>query len=120
MSTITITASPTSEQIIALSALKGYPEEVTIFEDIITPYEKSTALDGTIIPAGESRVTIPRQVPNPQSREDYLRQIYEGIISADIANEFLRDVQNKRAEMARLENEALRASINSIITSEVV
>lgn len=57
--------------------------------------------------------------PNTQSKEDFLRQVYEGIIIADATKEFVRNSQiNKEAERIAEEN-AIREQVISSITSSI-
>lgn len=57
--------------------------------------------------------------PNLQSKEDFLRQVYEGIIIADATKEFVKNSQiNKEAERIA-EEQAIRDQVASTITSSI-
>jgi hypothetical protein len=59
------------------------------------------------------------EVPNTQSKEDFLRQVYDGIIKNDISNELIR-YNNQMKEEDRLKEEnAIRESVAKSITSSV-
>ena len=57
--------------------------------------------------------------PNTQSREEYLKEVYTGIILADATNVFVEYAKEQRAEADRLEQETIRANVAAEITSSV-
>ena len=57
--------------------------------------------------------------PNTQSREEYLKEVYTGIIMADATNVFISYTKEQRAEQARLEEETIRANVAASITSSI-
>jgi len=82
-------------------------------------YEAYTWLDWVEVPAGTRIVQVMEEVPNPQSKEDFLRQVYEGIIGADASREFIA-FANKKTESERItEENAIREAVANSITSTV-
>ena len=57
--------------------------------------------------------------PNTQSREEYLKEVYTGIIMADATNVFISYTKEQRAEQERLEEETIRANVAASITSSI-
>lgn len=57
--------------------------------------------------------------PNTQSREEYLKEVYTGIIMADATNVFISYTKEQRAEQERLEEETIRANVSASITSSI-
>lgn len=56
---------------------------------------------------------------NPQSKEDFLRQVYEGIILNDATREYI-SYSNRQKEEARIaEENAIREQVSSSITSTI-
>ena len=76
-------------------------------------------LDGVEYPAGTRTDTVMESVPNPQSKADFIRQVYEGIINADASMEIIKFF-NKQKEEARIaEENAIREQVAKSITSTV-
>ena len=95
---ITISATLTTDQIDILAKQKGYQE--TFQETNIETNEVSN-------------------YSNPQSKEDFIRQVYEGIILGDATREFL-NFSNRQKEEARIKEEnAIREAVANSITSKV-
>lgn len=117
---ITITATfPFEEYIDILASQKGYQEK------IVTPIEKDESFDTYIgidwveVPAGTRKVQVMEEVPNPQSKLDFLRQVYEWIVANDASNEIIR-FNNKMKEEARIaEENAIREAVAQSITSTI-
>lgn len=97
---ITITATLNDEQVYMLATQKGYQDTIiAISED------------------PESNKTI--EVPNPQSRSDFIRQVYEGMIIGDATRESIA-FSNKMKEAERIaEENAIRQAVESSITSSI-
>ena len=57
--------------------------------------------------------------PNTQSREEYLKEVYTGIILADATSVFVSYTKEQRAEQERLEEETIRANVSASITSSI-
>ena len=57
--------------------------------------------------------------PNTKSREEYLKEVYTGIIMADATNVFVSYTKEQRAEQERLEEEVIRANVAASITSSI-
>lgn len=91
---ITITATLSPEQIDILAKQKGYEE---------------------IIGVG----VIPENVPNPQSKEDFIRKVYESIILNDATREFLTYSTNLKEQARILEETAIREQVIGSITSSI-
>ena len=96
---ITVTAELTPEQIEILSKMKGYQSMLTVIDT-----ESPTNLI---------------ESENPQSKEDYIRQVYEGIIKADASHEFIAFAHmNREAEKLALET-SIREQVDSSVTSNI-
>jgi hypothetical protein len=59
------------------------------------------------------------EVSNPQSKEDFIRQVYEGIILADATREFLSFTNRQKEEARMAEENAIREAVANSITSKV-
>ena len=95
---ITISATLIPEQIDILAKQKGYQE--TFQETNVETNEVSN-------------------YPNPQSKEDFIRQVYEGIILADATREYI-GYSNRQKEEARIaEENAIREQVAQSITSSI-
>ncbi len=57
--------------------------------------------------------------PNTQSREEYLKEVYTGIITADATSVFVSYTKEQRAEQERIEEETIRANVAVSITSSI-
>lgn len=57
--------------------------------------------------------------PNLQTREEYLKEVYTGIIMADATNVFVSYAKEQRAEQERIEEETIRANVAASITSSI-
>ncbi len=57
--------------------------------------------------------------PNTQSREEYLKEVYTGIILADATSVFVSYTKEQRAEQERIEEETIRANVSASITSSI-
>lgn len=91
---ITISATLSTEEVDVISALKGYSPTVHVW-----PWEP--------------------EVENPQSREDFVRQVYESMIKNDARNVFLEYSRIQRQEAERIENETISKNVDNAITSKV-
>ena len=56
---------------------------------------------------------------NPQSKEDFIRQVYEGIILADATREFITFTNKQKEEARIIEENAIRDAVSSSITSTI-
>ena len=56
---------------------------------------------------------------NPQSKEDFIRQVYEGIILSDATREFISYTTRQKEEARIAEENAIRESVANSITSTV-
>jgi len=115
---ITITATLTEEELSILAYNKGYVNTITEYEDVETPYEAYT-IWGIDHPAWVYIVQKPVEKSNPQTPQDYVRQVYEGIIIADATNIFTEYRSVKLKEQQKLLEEAVRESVTSSITSTI-
>lgn len=98
---ITISATLTPEQIDILATQKGYQD--------------------TII-TGNALLTNPpqlEQIPNPQSKEDFIRQVYEGIILGDATREYIAYSTRQKEEARIAEENAIREQVAQSITSSI-
>jgi len=59
------------------------------------------------------------EIENPQSREDFVRQVYEAMIKNDAKCVFLEYIRVQRQEADRLEDEAISKNIDNAISSRV-
>lgn len=91
---ITISANLSPEEVQIISAIKGYSPTVAV-----TFWEP--------------------EVENPQSREDFVRQVYESMIKTDAKSVFLEYIRVQRQEADRLEDEAISKNIDNAISSSV-
>lgn len=95
---ITVSATLNEEQIDILAKQKGYQE--TFQETNVETNEVSN-------------------YPNPQSKEDFIRQVYEGIILADATREYISYANStKENERIAYEN-SIREQVASSITSNI-
>ena len=113
------TIFPSQEYIDILATQKGYQEK------IMTPVEKEesfdtyTWIDGVEVPAGTRKVQVMEEVTNPQSKLDFLRQVYEWMLANDASTEIIR-FRNKMTETDRIAKEnAIREAVAKSITSTV-
>ena len=98
---ITVTATLTPEQIDILAKQKGYQDTITTSNALLTNPPQF------------------EQVPNPQSKEDFIREVYEGIILNDATREYV-NCSNKQKEAQRIaEENAIREQVASSITSSI-
>lgn len=89
---ITISAILDETQIAILATQKGYQDTILSGED---------------------------RIPNTQSKEDFIREVYEGTILTDATREFV-SFSNKQKEEARIEEEkAIREQVRASISSSV-
>lgn len=93
---ITISATLTEEQIAILAQVKGYSPKIQNL--------------------GEKWVV---ESDNPQSPAEFIRSVYESMIINDATNVFLGAVRSQMAEQVRVQEEAIRWSIQSSITSSI-
>jgi len=94
---ITISATLTPDQIDILAKQKGYQDTISV------PWEEQAIV----------------QVSNPQSKEDFIRQVYEGIILSDATREFISYTTRQKEEARIAEENAIRESVANSITSTV-
>lgn len=59
------------------------------------------------------------EIENPQSREDFVRQVYESMIKKDAKSVFLSYAKLQRQEQELIEEEQISNTINSAISSKV-
>jgi len=93
---ITITADLIPEYIDILAKSKGYENEIHTMTDSGFVHSQ-----------------------NPQSKEDFIRQVYQSMIENDAINVFVNYAKAQRAESERLEEETIRANVAASITSSV-
>ena len=94
---ITISATLTTEQIDILAKQKGYQDTISV------PWEEQAIV----------------QVANPQSKEDFIRQVYEGIILADATREYIAHSNHQKEEARIAEENAIREQVAQSITSTI-
>jgi hypothetical protein len=59
------------------------------------------------------------ELPNPQSKEDFIRQVYDGIVKNDISTEVIR-YNNRQKEGAQIaEENTIREAVAGFVTSTV-
>ncbi len=58
-------------------------------------------------------------LPNPQSKEEFIREVYEGIILNDATREFIAYSTNQKIQEKLLEENAIREQITNAITSSI-
>lgn len=97
---ITISATLNEEQIEILAKQKGYQDAISAMSE-----------------DPESTETI--QVSNPQSKSDFIRQVYEGIILGDATREFVAYTTRQKEEARIAEENAIREQVSSSITSSI-
>lgn len=93
---ITISATLTPEWIDTLAKAKGYEDTINTMTDSWFIYS-----------------------PNPQTKEDFIRQVYQSIIENDAINVFVSNAKAQRAEQDRIEEETIRENVISSITSSI-
>lgn len=91
---ITISANLSPEEVQIISAIKGYSPTLNV-------------------------VIWEPEIENPQSREDFVRQVYEAMIKNDAKGVFLEYIRVQRQEADRLEDEAISKNIDNAISSRV-
>ena len=57
--------------------------------------------------------------PNTQSREEYLKEVYTGIITSDAINSFVSYSKEQRVEQDRIEAETIHSNVVGAITSYI-
>lgn len=57
--------------------------------------------------------------PNTQSREEYLKEVYTGIITSDATSAFISYSKEQRAEQERIEAETIYTNVVASITSYI-
>jgi hypothetical protein len=116
---ISISATPSDEYIHILATQKGYQDTVQAPVEKEESYESCIWLDGVEIPAGTRTITVWENVNNPQSKEDFLRQVFEGIIKNDVSIELIRHNNQMKEEARIAEENAIREAVASSITSSI-
>lgn len=93
---ITISATLTTEQIDILAKQKGYQDTISsgVIPDIV-------------------------EIPNPQSKADFIRQVYEGIILGDATREYISFANRQKDEARIAEENAIREQVSQSITSNI-
>lgn len=91
---ITISANLSPEEVQIISSIKGYSPTIAI--NVWEP-----------------------DIENPQSREDFVRQVYEAMVKNDAKGVFLEYIRVQRQEADRLEDEAISKNIDNAISSSV-
>lgn len=115
---ITITAVLTEDEINILANQKFYQDTTLVQVEKEVPHD-AYSMNGTDYPAGTHIETITESIQNPQSKADFIRQVYEGIINADASTEIIKYI-NKQKEAIRIaEENAIREKVASSITSTV-
>jgi len=97
---ITISATLTPEQIDILAKQKGYQETIPV------PWILN-----------EEQIII--LSANPQSKEDFLRQVYEGIILGDATREYIAYSTRQKEEARIIEENLIREEVQSAISSSI-
>lgn len=116
---ITISAELTPEQVQILSTKKGYSEEIQSIKETETEYPETTTAEWIVISAWVTKYFENITISNPQSREEYLKEVYTWIITADTTNVFIQYAKEQRAEAERIEQEEIRANVVAAITSSI-
>lgn len=93
---ITISATLTEDEVFILSTMKWYQEEIVSFEDW-----------------KELRVS------NTQSRADFIRQVYEGMLTWDAVQVFTEYRSAQLKEQQALLEQAVREWVSASITSAI-
>ncbi len=91
---ITISATLSPEEVQIISSIKWYSPTIPV-----GPWEP--------------------EVENPQTREDFIRQVYEAMIKDDAKRVFSMDLQLKRQEEQRLEEQYIQERIDGAISSNI-
>lgn len=91
---IAISQNFTEEETLIISNLKGY-----------SPF----------IPVGPGDPDI----ENPESREEFLRKIYDAMVKNDKKNTLFEHARIQRQESERLENDSISKNVDNSITSWV-
>lgn len=102
-----------------LCEIKGYPITVSVPKEITVDYPETTGLKGEVVPAGSYVQLVNEEVPNTQSQEDYLRQVYEGIILRDMTSALVEKVNKDRLQERQTEELAIRESIIADLSSMI-
>lgn len=97
---ITLTATLSDEEISILALQKWYYDKITVIEDPENP-------------------SVFTEVDNPQSKSDFIRQVYEWIIISDATKIFTEYRSAQLKEQQRLLEEAVRQWVSSSITSTI-
>ena len=92
---ITQTATFTPEEVAIVAKMKGYSEMVPNWP-------------------GEP------EIQNPQSKEDFVKDVYEKMVKADVKNVFLEYARLQRQEAEKVENETISSTIEASITSSII
>ena len=116
---ITVTATLNEEQIDILAKQKGYQDKVQTPVEKEESYEAYTWIDGVEVPAGTRIVQVMEEVTNPQSKEDFIRQVYEGIILNDATREYITYSTRQKEEARIAEENAIREQVAQSITSTI-
>ncbi len=58
-------------------------------------------------------------IDNPQTREEYLKEVYTGIITSDATNVFVQYAKEQRSEQERIEQETILENVVASITSYI-
>jgi len=91
----------------------------------IVPVEKEESFDTYIgidwveVPAGIRKVQVMEEVPNTQSKEDFLRQVYEWMVVNDVSTEIIRFNNKMKEEALIAEENAIREAVAQSITSTI-
>lgn len=98
---ITYTATLTEQEVEILAKVKGYSTTVT---------ESQEQEDGTFKQV---------EIPNPISKADFIADVFKAMIVNDATNVFLNTVRSAMAEQVRIQEEAIRESVQASITSTI-
>lgn len=116
---ITISAELTPEQVSILSSKKWYSDTIQSIKETEIPYSETTTSEWIIVPAWVTKYIENITINNPQTREEYLKDVYTGIITSDATNVFVQYSKEQRAEQERIEQETIRENVVASITSYI-
>jgi len=120
MNKIIISATfPSDEYLDIIANGKGYQSTVQSTVEVDEAYEAYTDGEWNEVPAGTRKVTVSETIPNPQSREDFVRKVYEEIVINDVTSSVLYYNNNKKQAEKEAEENAVREAVTQSITSTV-
>lgn len=98
---ITYTATLTEQEVEILAQVKGYSPTVL---------ESQEQEDWTFVQV---------EIPNWISKADFIADVFKAMIVNDATSVFLAQTRNAMAEQVRIQEEAIRESVQSSITSTI-